>query len=328
MKKILIPDRLKNNPELEDKIFGNGYQVIALNKNDAKQISDEIWKSVDAILAWHELNYDSELISKLHNCKVIVRIGVGFDNVDLDAANNKDIVVCNVPDYGTNDVADHVMALLLGFYRGTIAYDKEIRCNRTWDWDSIPTLNRLSGSTLGIIGMGRIGLALSIRARAFGLIVNYYDPYLPHGIDKIFGYQRHLNLFDMIKSCDCISFHTPLTTKTFQMANDEFFSNIKKGSVVINTARGEIISIDSLYKAMKDNVVKAAGLDVFEDEPPDYKNPLISAWSKQEDWLKDRLIITPHAAFYNKESFHEMREKAALEAKRVLEGHAPYNRVN
>ena len=324
---ILIPDRVKNNTEIEDKIFGKGYQIITQNKNDAKQIPDDIWQSADAILAWHEINYDADLISKLQKCKVIVRVGVGFDNVDLDSANKKDIVVCNVPDYGTNDVADHAMALLLGFNRGTTAYDREIRSNRSWEWGSIPTLNRLSGSTLGIIGLGRIGLALSIRARMFGLIIHFYDPYLSHGIDKIFGYQRHMNLFEMIRLCDNISFHTPLTNETNHMADDEFFSNMKKGAVIINTARGKIISIDSLYKAVKENIVKAAGLDVLEHEPPDYKHPLIAAWSKQEEWIKDRLVITPHAAFYNKESYIEMRQKAALEAKRVLEGQRPYNRV-
>ena len=322
---ILIPDRIKNNTEIEDKIFGKGYQVITQNKNDATQIPEEIWQSADAILAWHEINYDADLISKLQNCKVIVRIGVGFDNVDLDAAKSKGIVVCNVPDYGTNDVADHAMALLLGFNRGTIAYDREVRSNKSWEWESIPTLNRLSGSKLGIIGLGRIGLALSIRARMFGLIINFYDPYLPHGIDKIFGFQRYMNLFEMISICDNISFHAPLTSETFHMANDEFFSNIKKGAVIINTARGKIISIDSLFKAIKDDVVKAAGLDVLEYEPPDYKHPLIDAWAKQEEWIKDRLIITPHVAFYNKESYIEMRQKAALEAKRVLEGQKPYN---
>ena len=324
---ILIPDRVKNNTEIEDKIFGKGYQIITQNKINAKQIPDDIWQSADAILAWHEINYDDELISKLHNCKVIVRIGVGFDNVNLDSAKKKDITVCNVPDYGTNVVADHAMALLLGINRGTIAYDRDIRSNRSWEWGSIPALNRLSGSTLGIIGLGRIGLALSIRARMFGLIIHFYDPYLSHGIDKIFGYQRHMNLFEMIRLCDNISFHTPLTNETNHMADDEFFSNMKKGAVLINTARGKIISIDSLYKAVKENIVKAAGLDVLEHEPPDYKHPLIAAWSKQEEWIKDRLVITPHAAFYNKESYIEMRQKAALEAKRVLEGQRPYNRV-
>ena len=92
---------------------------ILSGKINYKQIPDDIWQSADAILAWHEINYDADLISKLHKCKVIVRVGVGFDNVDLDSANKKDIVVCNVPDYGTNDVADHAMALLLGFNRGT-----------------------------------------------------------------------------------------------------------------------------------------------------------------------------------------------------------------
>ena len=189
-------------------------------------------------------------------------------------------------------------------------------------------LKRLRGATIGIIGLGRIGTAVAMRACSFGLTICFYDPYLPIGIDKVFDYKRYDNLLEMINVCDFVSFHAPLTSETEQMANDDFFSTIKRGSTILNTARGKIISLDSLYKAFRTNIVKAAGLDVLEHEPPDYDHPLLSAWQKQEPWIKNRLIITPHAAFYNNESFVEMREKAAMEAKRILEGKEPKNRIN
>ena len=155
---ILIPDRIKKNVEIEKEIFGKGYKIITQDKKIAEEIPVEIWQSADAILAWHEINYDTDLISKLRNCKIIVRVGVGYDNVDLESAKNKGIAVCNVPDYGTNDVADHTMALLLSLCRATQAYDEHIRKNRSWEWDSIGNLKRLNGLTIGIIGLGMVSV--------------------------------------------------------------------------------------------------------------------------------------------------------------------------
>jgi len=324
---ILIPDRIKENIEIEKKVFGAGYNIIAKGCVDINEIPLDIWKSADAILAWHEIKYDAELISQLVNCKVIVRVGVGYDNVDLEAAKKNKIVVCNVPDYGTNDVADHTIALLLNLSRGIKAYNDEIKNNFSWDWDSIGLLRRLNGQKIGLIGLGRIGNAVAIRAKAFGLNVSFFDPYLSIGIEKVFGYNRYFNILDMISSCDIVSFHAPLNKETINMADDIFFSNMKKGSILLNTARGDIVNLHSLYKALKQGVVKMAGLDVLECEPPDTTHPLISAWRKGDEWIKNRLILTPHAAFYNNESYIEMREKAAKEAKRVLDKKPALNRI-
>ena len=325
---ILIPDRIKENVKIEKEIFGKDYKIIAQGKKVAEDIPIENWQSADAILAWHEINYDAELISKLENCKIIVRVGVGYDNVDIQAANKRKIIVCNVPDYGTNDVADHTIALLLTLCRGINAYNLEIKTNRSWEWNSIGELKRLDGLTIGIVGLGRIGSAVALRSKAFGLNVSFFDPYLSTGVEKVFDYKRYYSLYDMISNCDIVSFHVPLTNETLYMVDNKFFTQIKKGSIILNTARGKIIKFNSLYDALKNNLVKAAGLDVLEHEPPDYNHPLLSAWQKQEPWIKNRLIITPHAAFYNNESFVEMREKAAMEAKRILEGKEPKNRIN
>tara|TARA_B100001750_G_scaffold245863_1_gene266560 strand:+ start:565 stop:1554 length:990 start_codon:yes stop_codon:yes gene_type:complete len=326
-KTILIPDRIKENIEIEKKVFGDGYNIIAKGCVDKNDIPLDIWKSADAILAWHDIKYDAELISQLENCRVIVRVGVGYDNVDLEAAKKNKIIVCNVPDYGTNDVADHTIALLLNLARGVKAFNDEIKNNFSWDWNSIGVLRRLSGQKIGLIGLGRIGNAVALRAKAFGLNVSFFDPYLSTGIEKVFGFNRYLNILDMISSCDIVSFHTPLTKETKNMADDNFFSNMKKESILLNTARGEIVNLDSLYKALKKGVVKMAGLDVLGCEPPDKNHPLISAWYKEDSWIKNRLILTPHAAFYNNESYIEMREKAANEAKRVLDKKSPLNRI-
>ena len=328
MKKIvLIPDRIKESAEIEENIFGKDYKIFFKNAIHKDDISMELWESANAILAWHEINYDKELIDKLKNCSVIVRVGVGFDNIDLKAAKRNNIVICNVPDYGTNDVADHTIALLLTLARGIKAYNEKIINNDTWDWEMIGKLKRLSGMKIGIIGMGRIGNAVAIRAKSLGLKILFYDPYISIGMEKVFGYSRYDNIKDMTRVSDIISFHAPLNNKTENMANDNFFDNMKKDSILLNTARGKIIKMSSLFRAMKKNIVSKAGLDVLEDEPLNNLDPLIRAWRKKEDWIKNRLIITPHSAFYNEESYFEMREKAAIEAKRVLEGNNPLNRI-
>ena len=138
---------------------------------------------------------------------------------------------------------------------------------------------------------------------------------------------HRMNLDELLKKSNIISFHTPLTNETKGMADEWFFDQLNQNTVLINTARGPIINLDILYKKLKNNSLKAAGLDVLQNEPPDFEHPLIVSWSNNDQWLNGRIIITPHAAFYNSESFIEMRSKAALEVKRVLEGQNPYNRI-
>ena len=176
--RILIPDLLKPPADVEQMIFGTGVEIILSQANHVKEISDEVWGSCDAILPWHNLYFDEETISKMKKCKVLVRIGAGHDNVDLEAAKKHGIIVCNVPDYGTNDVADHAMALILSLSRGLPAYNESV-LNRQWKWESAGNLRRLMAANLGIIGLGRIGTATAIRGKAFGLNVGFYDPYLP-----------------------------------------------------------------------------------------------------------------------------------------------------
>lgn len=324
---ILIPDRI-SIPDVEKEVFGDDFEIISPCSTNALDIDDNIWSNADAILAWHDLMYNEEIIEKLTSCKVIVRVGVGYDNVDLEATKRRKIIVCNVPDYGTNDVADHTIALMLSLARGIERYNHEVKYNNRWEWNIDGGLRRLTGSTLGIIGLGRIGTATVLRAKAFGMNITFYDPYVPAGKDKALQITRVDLLYDLLERADIVSIHTPLTDETKTMVNKEFFNNIKKKTIIINTARGQIIELDALYHALRNNAIKAAGLDVLPQEPPDKNHPLIKAWQNDEDWLKGRFIITPHSAFYNKESYIEMRKKAAEEAQRVLEGVEAKNRVD
>lgn len=324
---ILIPDRTRPPATVEGAVFGEQADFVTPQATDAHQIPDALWAAADAILLWHDVAVEAETVAKLDRCKVIVRIGVGFDNVDLAAAGAQGIQVCNVPDYGTNDVADHATGLLLALCRGLFGYDAAAR-RGAWQWESVADLRRITRSTLGIIGLGRIGTATARRAAALGMRVVFYDPYKEDGYDKALGFERFDELETMIAECDAVSFHVPLTEETRGMADAAFFETLKRDAVLINTSRGAVIELDALWSALADGRLRAAGLDVLEKEPPDPSHPMIHAWTVREEWLEGRLVITPHAAFHNNESVEEMRRKAAEEAQRVLSGRSPRNCVN
>ena len=197
-----------------------------------------------------------------------------------------------------------------------------------WSWELGLDLNRIQDKTLGIIGFGRIGTAVAVRAKSFGMNVLFYDPYVSIGIEKALGISRTHDLDELLGSSEIVTIHTPLTNATKSMVNKDFFKKMKKGSSLYNTARGEIIVMDDLYWALKNNTLKFVGLDVLETEPANYKHPLLNSWINNELWIKGRLAITPHAAFYNIQSYDEMRQKAAEELKRILEKKSPLNQVN
>jgi len=325
--KILIPDRLTPPADVEEKVFGYKADILLKQAIHTSQISDSDWADCDAILAWHELQFTADVISKMKKCKAIVRVGVGFDNVNLKAAKKKGIMVCNVPDYGTGDVADHAMALMLNLIRGIDSYHQGAKSGK-WEWEIGNHLRRMSGLNLGIVGLGRIGTAVAVRSKAFGLNICFYDPYKEDGYDKSLGISREDDLYELAGKSDIISIHAPLTDETNRMFDDNYFSKCKKGQTLINTARGAIVCMESLYKALKNNSISAAGLDVLEVEPPDESNKLVADWKSEKDWINGRLIITPHCAFYNRESYIELRRKSAEEALRVLEGNKPRNQIN
>ena len=323
---ILIPDVLREPVDIEAEIFGMDADIVVGEATSHEDITDEVWSNCDAILAFDQIIYDKDLISKLVKCKVIVRVGVGYDNVNLLETKKKNIVVCNVPDYGTEEVADHAMGMLLSLLRGLPEYTRRVQQRNYCRENQMPA--RLGGKNLGIIGLGRIGTATALRAKAFGLKVIFYDPYKDDGYDKSLGIRKVDTLHDLARLSDIISIHTPLTNETNNMIDDSFFNNVKTGSILINTARGSIIDLSALRNAMKKRKIKGAGLDVLPIEPSDDSQQLIVDWENNEEWLRGRLIVTPHVGFYSPEALKEMRQKAAIDALRVLKGLQPKNCIN
>lgn len=320
---IVIPDRVAPPAQIEQDVFGELAVVSALEASTNADLRGR-HEDADAILAWHDLRWDADALASMPRCKALVRIGVGFDNVDLEAARQRGIVVSNVPDYGTHDVADHAMSLLLSLARGLAGSDRVAR-EGAWRWGLVPSF-RLTERWLGIVGLGRIGTATAMRAKAFGMRVGFYDPYKPSGWDKALGVTRFLTLEELARTCDVVSVHTPLTAETRGLLGREFFAAARPGLVVINTARGPVIEWEAFRSAFEAGRVAAAGLDVLPIEPPDRADPLIAAWAAGA--VSDRLLVTPHCAFYSPDAVAEMRRKGAEEALRILDGTGPLNRVN
>ncbi|HEU0030822.1 MAG TPA: C-terminal binding protein [Kofleriaceae bacterium] len=324
---VIVPDRLAPPADIEEAVFGTLARVTLLQAKTNAELAGKI-EDADAILAWHDLKWDAATIAAMPKCKAIVRVGVGFDNVDLEAARKRDIVVANVPDYGTHDVADHAMALLLALARGLSGHDRAVRSGPAqWRWGVTHTF-RLTEKKLGIVGLGRIGAATALRAKAFGMQVGFYDPYRPAGWDKALGLARYHSLDELAASCDVVSLHTPLTSETRGLIGKRFFAAAKRGMVLINTARGPVVDWPAFREAFDAGVVASGGFDVLPSEPLDPDDPLLAKWLANHPEAQDRLVITPHAAFYSLEAMAEMRKKAAEEALRILRGEPAWNRVN
>jgi C-terminal binding protein len=271
----------------------------------------------DVLLVFHDIKLTERTIAALTKCRGIVRCGVGFDNVDLKAAGSRGIVVCNVPDYGTEEVADHALLMLLALARRLLSAEQSVRAGR-WDPTAIFGAPRLRGRTLGLIGCGRIGTAMALRGKALGMRVVFYDPFKPDGLEKSLGVERCWRLDDLLAQSQFLSLHCPLTAETRHILNADTLALLPAGAYVVNTARGPCIDVPALLDAIDSGHIAYAGLDVVEREPLD------------DERLRrhSRVLLTPHAAFYSVEAFAEMRSKGAEEALRLLRGEPVRNPVN
>lgn len=254
----------------------------------------------DAIILWHHIHFTAGIIGKLTKTRLIVRNGVGYDNVDIAAAGAAGIAVANIPDYGTEEVADHALALTLALLRQIKPLMSDV-AGGNWEWRVAAGCRRIRGLTLGVVGCGRIGTAMCLRAKALGFTVWFYDPYLPSGYEKAIGTRRASSLEKLLADSDVVSIHVPLNEETRHMIGPREFPQMKKSAYLVNTARGPVVSFEALLEALSQGRIAGAGLDVLEDEPAG------------ADVLQrlPNCIVTPHSAFYSKESLIELRSKSA-----------------
>lgn len=326
---ILIPDGRSDVLDLEQKVFGSDTQFINPRKRSFPEIDLSAWEGCDAMIV-SRIPINADVIPHLKKCRIVVRNGVGYDTVDLQRCGEAGIAVCNVPDYGTTEVADTAVAMMLAFARGTAVYDAALRENPTANWTHTHnvTARRLRGATYGVIGMGRIGTASALRARAFGMNVVFYDPNLSIGAELSFGFTRANTLEDLLKVADVITIHAPLTPETNKMINADAVSKIKPGAYLICTARGPICDTAALLEGLKSNRLLAVGLDVLPSEPATLADPLVKAWHANEPWIKGRVLLGPHAGFYSPDGLVDLRTKAAQTAQLYLSANKLINCVN
>ena len=323
--RVLWPRGFGRNHEIEIEALGEGCTAEFCRGFD--EVTDEQWNECDAIVG---VSPPTEYLPRLHKCRIMVKTAVGFDDVDLAAWGAAGIPVCNTPDYGTREVADHAIALMLTLTKSIAFHDESLRADPVGNWR--PALNpygrRLSACTFGVVGLGRIGTTAALRAKAFDMDVAFFDPYLPNGIELALGIRRVRSLEELMGESDIVSVHTPLNDETRNLIDAAAFAAAKPGIIVINTARGPLIDLNALHDAMKSDIVLAAGLDVLPDEPANLNAPLIAAWHRNEDWIRHRLVITPHSAFFTPESIRDIRAFSARTAARYLRGGRLENCVN
>ncbi|HYC71543.1 MAG TPA: C-terminal binding protein [Opitutaceae bacterium] len=273
----------------------------------------------DAIILWHGPLVDAEVIAKLGRCRAIIRNGVGYDTVDAAAAAARGIAVCNVPDYGTEEVADHAIALALALCRQLFPLDAEAK---RLGWTLAPQIaarmRRLRTLTFGIVGLGAIGTAAALRAKALGYRVVFHDPYVPRGTRKAIGVERLGTLDELLRASDVLSIHCPSTPETRGMIGARELALLKPTAFLVNTARGDIVQKAPLLAALRAGRLAGAGLDVVEHEP--LRTP--------EEAATPNLIVTCHAAFCSPEGIVEMRTSSAQIARAAVRGEPVWNRVN
>jgi D-3-phosphoglycerate dehydrogenase / 2-oxoglutarate reductase len=280
----------------------------------ASPAADDILKvarDADAILVTYA-RLPAELLRQLTRCKAIGRFGLGVDNIDIKAAAELGITVTYVPDYCMHEVSDHAMALLLALAR-KIPFSNRLVQGGRWEMPAVVPIHRLAGRVLGLVGFGNIPRALTPKAKAFGLRVVAHDPFV--GGDALAAAGVEEKSFDeLLAISDFVSVHAPLTPGTRGLFNAAAFRKMKKGAILINTARGPLVDEAALIAALDAGHLGAAALDVVEVEPPAPDSRLLG---------RDNLILTPHTAFYSVEALDELQTKCASDVARVLLGEPP-----
>jgi D-3-phosphoglycerate dehydrogenase/C-terminal binding protein len=307
----LFPDSRSSELDIERGITGPDVVMLNPRKDRFDAIDISAWENCDGIVV-ARIPIDAAVIAHLKRTRIVVRNGVGFDIVDLEACGQAGIAVCNVPDYGTTEVADSALAMMLAFARGTAACDAALRADLKGGWTHVHnvTARRLRGACFGVIGFGRIGTAAALRARAFGMQIAFYDPALPNGAELAFGFTRTRTLAELLGLADVVTIHAPLTDETRAMINASAIAAMKPGSYLINTARGPICDTSALLEGLKSGKLAAVGLDVLPNEPATLNDPLVAEWRANEPWIRGRMLLNPHAGFFSPDAFVDLRRKA------------------
>lgn len=306
--RVLLTDLPWGNSDIERSILEPASAQVVVASDASEASLSALAQDVDAIATcWAKVT--KAVIESAPMCRHIARMGIGLDNIDLQAAAARRICVTNVPDYCVTEVADHAMALLLAAARNIAFFHYRIMKGE-YDLKAGPPMHRLKGRVLGLVGFGRIAREVHSRAKAFGM-----DVIATSSSNNDYGTGcRMTSLKQLLSTSDFVSLHAPLTAETKHVIGAESLRWMKPTAVIINTSRGGLIDQSALWDAFREDRLAGAALDVFEQEPPDVSHPLFA---------DERIIATPHAAFVSEESLVELRQRVATQLLDVLEGRTP-----
>ncbi len=298
-----------------------GAEVVALQAKREEDLFDVAPHCAAMMNQYAKIGRDT--ITRMQKCEVIARYGVGVDIVDVGAATDKGILVTNVQNYCTEEVADHAIALWLTLARKLPDYDRATHAG-VWQWQSGQPVYRLRGRTMGVVSLGKIGRAIVARAQAFGVDVIAYDPFLPAETAAKLGVEL-VNKADLLARSDYILMQAPMTPETHHFLSDAEFAAMKPGAILVNTGRGPTVDNAALFRALSEGHLAAAGLDDPEEEPAKRAN-----WTPDDNPLftLPNVLVTPHAAYYSEESIRAARVTAATQVAKVLTGQKPDYTVN
>jgi len=325
--RVILTDMIADDLAPERAVFGEHADITAVDAADESDLFGHI-ETADGLLVYN-VPFTAASIARMTQCKAIVRCGVGFDNIDRAYARSHGIPVCNVPDYGTEEVADTAIGLMLALTRGLhLANSLLQRKGGSWTYRHAKPAHRLRGRVYAVLGLGRIGTAAALRAKAFGMDVAFCDPHAADGADKALGLRRVERLSDLLAQAHVLSVHTPLTRETRHIVDAAAIAQMPRGSYLINTARGGCVDTLAIAPAIESGRLAGAAIDVFAEEPPADEHPLVVAWRDPKHPAFDRVILNPHSAFYSEEGLLDMRVKGAQTLLRALLGEPFRNVVN
>lgn len=309
--KVVVSDQVFPTVDLERTMLADIEAELEVASGDMDQVLS-VAEGADAILNTY-LPWDAGAIARLQRCRIIARYGIGFDNVDLEAARRAGIVVTNVPDYSVEEVSVHALGLILALVRKIPLADRTVR-EGGWAIEGLRPIRRLSHLTIGLLGYGRIGRRLSAAAAAMGTPVIVHDPYVQAGP----GVPELVDFDELLERSDIVSVHAPLTPETRGIVGAGAIGRMKPGAMLVNTSRGPLVELDAVIAALRSGQLAAAALDVFDQEPLDV--------SRIEG--VPNLVVTPHMAYYSEEALEESQRKATTQVIKVLTGVEPDYRVN
>ena len=314
--KVLITDYVWPSTDPERAVLESAGIELVIAPDTSENTLAELAKDVDAIMFCFA-QVTSKVLEAATQCKIAARYGIGVDNVDIPKATELGIVVTNVPDYCMDEVTDHALGMILALNRRLVPHTRDVVRGGWNDVALNQPMHRTRGATMGIVGYGRIGRSLAAKAIGFGMNILTYDPMIEPG-SSIEG-ATATTLDELLEESDFVSLHVPLLPSTENMISAPELARMKKGSIIVNCARGGLIDENALASALESGHIAGAGLDVVEPTPPNPSSPLLA---------QENVIITPHTAFFSQASTVELEERTAGEVVRVLAGDKPENWIN